>query len=300
MRRYSKIVVVFICCLMCYCRQPENKTVPIATSKSDSHKPNQAGYPISGILDLSKDTIIVIKPVGLFMTNDFGKHWKDISEGHFASGLTIDNNKTLWINSSSGGLHEPRVSVFYKSNDLGKHWEMVKWNAEKFWPLKIISNPYQPLKVLTDENKVYQLKGNDPQKDWKYLDSLRDDVINPQEHLSPYFIDSYQTGGYRNLCRIRNNRTDSLVRLDSLATVNNMVKVGSDLYIGGSRYGHGNQSVNSSYEAFLACVIQDRKLIKYPMPGSFATVVRGNDNRVWAFNTNHVYLKKDEKFVQFY
>jgi len=298
MKRYIKILAVLTCLFLCFCRQSEKNVPAIAkTGIATNNRHVKTLLELIGVLDISRDTIVVVRYNALFITTDFGKTWRDISNGFVSYDLTIDDHHILWINSSGGGIHEPRYSIFYKSKDYGKHWEIIRWDPFKFWPSKILSRPHQPLKIITRDDKVYQLVGNNPKTEWKYLDSVKDEKMSHKVSLSPYFIDDYWQG-HMNLCKIVNNQTDTLVHLDSLNSVVNMVKVGNTLYIGGSSWDRNYKY--DTYKAYLAAIINEKKIKLYQLPGSSATIVKGVGNRVWAFNGNNLYLKVKDKFIKFY
>jgi hypothetical protein len=276
------------------CKRSPPKGVTVSNTKG---KKLEAVDHITGILDISKDTILLVKSYKtLLLTTNFGKTWKDISPRMIIYDVTIDHLGVLWINSTGGGIHEPKYSYYLNSIDSGKHWNTISWDPDKFWPVHILSKPHQPLKVITGENKIFQLTGTDVKKDWRYLDSLEEDELPFQsEQAPPYYIDSYWPG-HMKLYKKQNGEADTLAHLDSLYSVGNIEKYGKNVYVAGS-----GPEVNGVYkEAYLAILSHKRNLKKYTLPGHYAYVKIGYKGRVWVNTGEHLYWMKDGQPTKFY
>lgn len=287
-------LIILVCLISFSCKRSTPKGVTVSTTKGNK---SEAIDHITGVLDISKDTILLVKSYKtLLLTTNFGKTWKDIGPQMVIYDVTIDNFGVLWINCTGGGIHQPKFSYYLKSIDFGKHWNTISWDPEKFWPIHILSKPHQPLKVITGENKVFQLVGTDAKKDWRYLDSLKEDDLPFQsDQAPPYYIDSYWLG-HMKLYKKQNGKSDTIAHLDSLYSVGNIEKYGKNVYVAGS-----GPIVNGVHkEAYFAILKDERSLTKYTLPGFYAYAKIGYKGRVWINTGEHLYLMKGGQPIKFY
>ena len=83
--------------------------------------------------------------------------------------MTIDSNGVIWAIDSWVGIHEEDHSILYRSVDKGKLWQDFTFDTKNFFPLEIISNPHQSLRISTYDKKEYLLNGNNYLTDWKFV-----------------------------------------------------------------------------------------------------------------------------------
>jgi len=250
---------------------------------------------INGILDINKDSIIIIKHLELLLSENGGKTWHDIGRGQFIEQLTVDNNNTLWGLSSGGGIHEKRIAVFFRSKDWGKTWEQIKLDANNFFPSRIISRPHEPLNVVNYENKIYKLDGDNPQINWHYIDDLTNpNLIIAKTTLAQYLVNPSNGS---NLTVTKKTSKGSKVILKTLMSgdINSIVAVKDTLFIAGNTFSKEGYS-----KAYFAELINDSILKNYEINGNYADVIKGIGNRIWIITKDVIYLKVGERLVKFY
>ena len=121
---------------------------------------------ITNITDISKDSVIACNYIsGLMYSTNGGKKWKDFKTSLMFKDITFTDKKILIGMDSWVGIHESDYSRIHISKDFGTSWETITFETEKFFPVKIISNPKEQLCVITFGNKIYKLQGKDYKND---------------------------------------------------------------------------------------------------------------------------------------
>jgi len=119
---------------------------------------------VRGLLPISGDTLIAIKgDGGISTTTDAGKHWKT-THGNpkkvdylFINDIIYDNHRVLWGLYSWRGIHEPSAARLAYSYDFGETWNWETFDIHTFFPVGFYSRAGQPLRIITQTGKVYQV-----------------------------------------------------------------------------------------------------------------------------------------------
>ena len=226
----KKILILFLL-LNLGCKDKENVT---NTNTKPLKKKNsiEERY-ITNITDISKDSVIACNYIsGLMYSTNSGKKWKDFKTSLMFKDITFTDKKILVGMDSWVGIHESDYSRIYISKNFGTSWETITFDTEKFFPLKIISNPKEQLCVITFENKIYKLQGTDYKKDWIYVKTISETEYTRDIIDYPYGVNGVSDN--LKLYKKTKNKTDTLTYLNLCSEVREISQKDKVVHISGS------------------------------------------------------------------
>jgi len=176
------------------------------------------------------------------------------------------------------------------STDNGKNWEITEFETEKFFPIKIVSSPHETLQVLTNDNKIFKLTGNNLVKNWSFVTSILNEE-NPNHSVA------YK--GYKILVNGSLLKWQSPIKWDTLLTLNrvsipfDMLSKDDTIYIAAGGDG--------GYNAYFVSLTNDSIIKEFPMKGAQALGVRlDNKGRIWTFGDGGIFLKFSNSLSKVY
>lgn len=213
---------------------------------------------VSDILFLDTKNIICSKRNGeIAFSNDGGDTWNTVSKCDLDN-LTIDDKGKIWGIKSWVGIHEPSYSRLYYSEDRGMTWTEHTFNVNKFFPLRIFSEPSQKLRVLTFSNQVFELNGTDVSADWSKITDVDTSNLN---RLTGFYQE-------RKLQELK-----SKFDISDLSDCLDILEINDTVYLaGGGVDGH----------AYFSVFYGNRHKYRFEMDGMQATGLKmDKNNRVW-------------------
>ncbi|MEO6521023.1 MAG: hypothetical protein ABIN91_05055 [Mucilaginibacter sp.] len=281
------------------CQHGSNKRGYVPSPDSTEQLPAKNIKTIIGVVDVSADTIVILKGDAIEMTLNHGKTWTTISTSRYINQLTIDDKGVFWGLYSWLGIHESSKGWMVKSSDFGKHWQGYDFNIKSFFPYYIMSSTGQPLKVMASDYKIFKLTGPDLKKDWTYSEKVNSPEDFIQENIyhkyaGEYRIDDSRVPGLK-LLKVSKGRVDTLLHLSDVTSISSMMVIKDTLYIAG--FVHSDKTKS---EPYFASVSNERKLLRYKLYGGLPQVSKGTDGRVWIYNNRGLFLKTDTGLLKFH
>ena len=250
-----------------------------------------SNFAINDLLPIYGDTLIAVRnKSGLLITINGGKNWEVLNDKVYFKKIIIDSKKVLWGLDSWIGIHEPSYSTLYYSKDFGKNWKEVKFNTEVFFPINIVSKPFEKLRVITENWKKYELVGDDPNKDWLSIESGDQNDSN-NITTGPYKI---SFAGYL----IKENKNvgskDTLLKLNDISIPFQILLDKDTLFVAGGGYG--------GYKAYFSSIsLSDTILTTYQVLGiQILGIRKDNFDRLWLFGDGGIFLKKNDTILNMY
>lgn len=280
------------------CNQLETKQKTIITiEKPQQIKVKQldkTDSTITNVFEFSKDTIFACKySGGLIYSINNGENWNKIESKILFNEITITNNGYLIGLNFWKGIHEADYARLYLSKDFGKTWKTFSMDTKRLFPVSIISSPKQHFRILTFDNKIYQLNGSDLTKDWIYIKKISSSINESIEY--PYKIDDYNDHDIK-LLVAKNNHVDTLKKLKIFRQVENLVAINNFIYISGS--GH-DKSSDQEYYACIAILDKQGYLKEFRIPGHYSYLKKTNNN-VYIFNDAGLFIAKNDQIKKLY
>ncbi|MFD1604037.1 hypothetical protein ACFSJW_08980 [Flavobacterium artemisiae] len=300
MRKF-KILVLALLCFGCVDRS-SNKTNQATDEVSLSHtdikslekEEQTAEKYITNITDISKDTVIACNYIsGLMFSRNGGKIWKHFKTSLMFKDVTYTDKKNLVGIDSWQGIHEPSYAKMHISKDFGNSWETITFDTEIFFPVKIVSDPKEPLSILTDENKIYKLKGTNYKKDWVYVKTIPEPELTRDEIDYPY--GAHERFENVKLYKMGPHKTDTLAHLNLCSEIREIAQKDSVVHIAGTGYDKKSGKEYGYYAQF----INDKILRQYKFPGWFVNIHKTKFN-VYIVSENGLYKEKNGKIEQLY
>jgi hypothetical protein len=248
-------------------------------------------HAILDLLPVNADTLIAVKSHGgVLSTIDGGENWKDISPDIHLKQITIDHNNILWGLNSWIGIHEADYSRLAKSINNGKSWTVTEFNTRKFFPIKIVSQSHDTLDILTNDNKVFRLIGNNPLADWSFVRAL---PIKNIERLSIQYKD-YKILTDGSLLKWQNPiKWDTLLRLRKISIPFGILSKDDTVFVAAGGYG--------GYKAYFVSITNDSTIKEYPLECVQALGVRlDSKGRIWTFGDGGIFLKVSDSLRNVY
>lgn len=283
----NKIAVLFLL-LHLGCKDKKNTPAVIKKENNTEEK-----Y-ITNITDISKDTVIACNYIsGLMYSANSGKTWKHFKTSLMFKGITYTDKKILVGIDSWHGIHESSYAKIHVSKDFGNSWETITFDTDKFFPSKIISDPKEPLCILTDENKIYKFQGTDYKKDWVYVKTISEPEMTRDIIDYPYGV--HEANFKLKLYKMKQNKTDTLVHLNLCYEVREVILKDNIVHVSGSGL---DEKTNKEY-GYYAQFINDKILKQYRLPGWFAEIKKTKFN-VYIMCENGLYKEENGKIQHLY
>jgi hypothetical protein len=246
---------------------------------------------IHDLLPVNADTLIAVRwHNGLLTTNDGGKSWKVIANDIHLKQITIDDNKVLWGLDSWVGIHESDYARLLMSKDAGNTWITTEFDTKKLFPIKIVSQPHEKLHILTFDNKIYELLGDDPVKDWSLIQSLHD-MKNEPASVAHREYKLLENGSL--LKWLNPIKWDTLLTLNEISIPFEILTKSDTLFIAAGG--------NDGYSAYFASITNDSIVKEYPLQGAQALGVRlDNRGRIWTFGDGGIFLRVSDSLRKVY
>ncbi|MBD1364558.1 hypothetical protein IDJ77_12130 [Mucilaginibacter sp. ZT4R22] len=258
------------------------------SSESDNHY-------IIDILDMSDSSIVILKDKGFIISNNLGRTWIKSNLKVSWQQITVDQTHTLW-GITSITKQGNRQLMIGSSIDSGISWKITFLNSIFSGGERIISKTKQPLELLTEDYKVYRLVGEDLNTDWKYIKKIPESLDQLKYDINPFQINDSDDS---NLMLIKKNITgaDTLLHLEGLHNIENAILSRDTIYFAGS----GTMVDNVYTDAYFSFVdVKNKHYKKISLPGRYASIKLGIDNRVWVYTGEHVFLKKPDGLQKIY
>lgn len=287
----KKILLLFLL-LNLGCNDKKH-TTDSNTKPSKKENSSEERY-ITNITDISKDSVIACNYIsGLMYSTNGGKNWKDFKTSLMFKDITFTDKKNLVGMDSWVGIHESDYSRIHISKDFGTSWETITFDTEKFFPVKIISNPKEQLCILTFENKIYKLQGTDYKKDWVYVKTIPETEYTRDIIDYPYGVNGVSDN--LKLYKKEHNKTDTLVHLNLCSEVREILQKDKIVHISGT----GTEKETGKQYGYYGQFINDKTLKQYKLPGWFTNIKKTNFN-VYIMCENGLYIERNGKIEQLY
>lgn len=261
------------------------KSQPIQNRVDYEYFKNNNLNVINNISQISNDTIILCKYIsGIAISEDGGMNWSESSKSYYFEDLVYDKNKNLVAINHWVGIHEPSYSYLFVSEDFGETWKKIEFNIKKFFPVKILSDQYQQLELMTEDSLVYRLNGNDYQNDWVITKSKFDDINN--EYKVDYSSD-----------KLTISRDSNQYKIDSeLEDVNDILEFNGKIYLSGS----GNYK-DERYNAYLTIISQNGQVKDFKIEeGSYAYLKKTKLDNLFIFGDFGAYKIINDSIFKLY
>lgn len=247
---------------------------------------------ISKVFEISKDTIFASRHYGgLVYSIDSGENWNEIINSYRFNDFTISKEGILigleyWI-----GIHEPDYSRLYISKNFGEDWEKIKFDTQTFFPVKIISKPYDNLKLQTDLKEVFELVNNDYSKGWKKTNPIKKEKENSSKI-------SYNDKNNRNvfLYTENKNRIDTIGKLKLFNHIENLITLNHHTYLNGE----GRNLGEDAYFSCFAIINEKNELKEFKFPGSYSYMTKTDLGRIFLYNDEGIFQVKKDTLIQIY
>ncbi|MBC8109480.1 MAG: hypothetical protein H7Y04_00310 [Verrucomicrobia bacterium] len=276
--------------LMIACDYLEPKQEEYIENKPIKKKKRNVGLDngITDVFDISKDSVFACNRhrSKLFFSADKGKNWRTFNI--FLTDFTI-TDKNVWVAFNHWqGIHEADYCRISISHDAGKKWKVTTLDTEKIFPIKIVSKGFETLRVETANHKIYELIGNDLNKDWLFIC----DADAPKEVFEvqdfPYSVyDRYERNA--KLIKSVDKRVDTLAKLTLCDDANSIIKGTNTVYIAG----FGRKTDSDSTFGYYAEVKNDKFVQEHLIPGSYAYLKKTYLNRIYIYGDGGLFIKEN-------
>lgn len=295
MKKLQELLLLIVILGCSACNQVETNQENI-TSKSQPSK-KEIDQSIDNVFEFSEDTIFACRTrFGLIYSLNKGESWTTIAEDMFFNEITITDNGYLVGLDYWQGIHEADRSRLYLSKDFGNTWQTITLNTEKFFPVSIVSLPHQKLQLLTVENKIYELNGNDYSKDWKFIKTANERINKYITIDHPIKIDDYHADNIK-LYVEKGDNSDTLAKLSLCRKINSVMNFKDFIYIAG--YGYVNYHDEVGY-GYFATLDRNNKLKEHKIPGHGSYLKKTQLENMYLFNDEGLYVIQYDSLKKIY
>jgi len=248
---------------------------------------------IYGAFELSRDSVILLRrSVGIELSSNAGKSWqwlaKDIAN---INEFTVDDKGVWWGLEYWIGIHEASYCRLHKSENHGKTWSDYIFNASVFFPTHIYSKAHKSLAIMNfSDNRIYQLSGNDPGHNWRYIKQLP-----KKDELADISVENYFVSRANNKLYVKriNGKVDTLMAFAKAWDIYHIEENKSRIYVAGPK---GDDSGDS----YFAIILKERLLKEYIIPGDDVNITIGRSGRVFITSTTGAYLLQETHLSQIF
>lgn len=293
-----KVIIWFLFLSMVSCNRVQQETV-VATEEPEMeididslNRVSEASKAIYRVFEISEDTIFASRHYGgLVYSTDGGANWKKINNTYGFDDFIISKGGVLvglgyWV-----GIHESDYSKLYISKNFGQDWEKIEYDTKDFFPVKIVSKPYENLKIQTNSQEVFELTDSDYLKGWNkvvFKDSQKDAHIKIK----------YNDRDNRNVFLFTEEKgiMDTIGRLNLFTEVDTLLSLGDYTYVNGS----GNDLGEDAHFACFAVLNKENELKEFKLPGSYSYMKKTNLGRIFLYNGEGIFQVKNDTLIQIY
>jgi hypothetical protein len=292
--KLSKQIILFFAVLILFsCKH--KKTKDIERNNIFSNPENLIDKTVQNVIDISKDTIIAFKYKNeLILTTDGGVNWTTLENTFYLNEFTLTDKNILIGIHSWQGIHEADFCRLYFSKDLGKIWDTITFDTNKFFPIKITSNPKEQLCVQTANYKIYKLTGENLNKDWTLIKTLKEPEPKYDVEDYPYKIDD--AVDIRNKLYKINGMADTLAILTLCRQVNDLINTKDIIYISGMGY-EPNTDINYGYYAHYT---KKNGLKEYKFEGRNCYLKMTQLGNVYIMSNDGLFIENNDSIKRLY
>jgi hypothetical protein len=244
--------------------------------------------------ELSDDTIFLLRrSIGMELSIDGGKKWEWIGKQiPRLDEFTIDDRRIWWGLVRWKGIHEPSRCFLWKSTDSGVTWKIYTFNPNVFFPYHFYSNTHEPLAITNYwDNKVYLLKGADPQHNWHYIKQI--DQIDPLSDISinPYFV-SRENDDNKLYVKRKNGIIDTLLHFKNAYNIYYVEKDKEVIYAAGA--------AENGEDSYFAIIKKEHLDKEFTLPGGDLEMKKTNLNHILLCGMSGAYILKKDSLIHIY
>lgn len=253
------------------------------------------------VVEISSDTILgVLYRNRVVITIDKGKHWFKAPKDIYPDDLTIvEDNSIIGIFSVAGGC-APIKSSLFRSIDFGKTWNQKAMNLKSVFPVRIISKPYQRLRIVDLNNKIQECMDYTNFSKWKFIRSLTEkEISDDADKYDSEFIDlpyEIDWSDNYNIKLVKWNKKigDTILYLRNFMWISDFIKTNKFLYIAGT-------SKDKELPYYGVYNLSSNKFKEITIPGPFLYLTKtGKYNSVYVLTDEGLFKAINDTLMQLY